>query len=470
MRGHDARAAVVAACVLSCVVSVAADDWPMWGGTLSRNMVSVETGLPTEWDIATGTNVQWVAALGAMTSGNPVVAGGSVFVGTNNDHPRDPDVVEDKGVLMAFRESDGAFLWQMAHEKLSAGEANDWPFQGVCSSPSVDGNRLYYVSNRGEVVALDTAGFLDAENDGPFTDEVRDGLADADVVWTFDMVGELGVFPHNMSSSAPAVSGDLIIVNTSNGQNEDGDVPSPEAPDLIALHRETGQLVWRAASVGEWILHGQWSSPAVAEIGGVLQVVIGQGDGWVRGFDAADGSTLWEFDTNPIDAEWPRTRNNVIATPVIWNDTVFIANGQEPESGEGPGRLHAIDATRRGDISESGLVWRTEDIRRSLSTVAIDDGLLYVADFSGYLHCLDAATGAELWVYDTFSAVWGSPLVVDDKVYLGDEDGDVVVLRAGRELEKLAEPNIGSAIYGAPIAANGVLFVNSVSELFALSR
>ncbi len=470
MRGHDARAAVVAACVLSWVVSVAADDWPMWGGTLSRNMVSVETGLPTEWDIATGTNVQWVAALGAMTSGNPVVAGGSVFVGTNNDHPRDPDVVEDKGVLMAFRESDGAFLWQMAHDKLSAGEANDWPFQGVCSSPSVDGNRLYYVSNRGEVVALDTAGFLDAENDGPFTDEVRDGLADADVVWTFDMVGELGVFPHNMSSSAPAVSGDLIIVNTSNGQNEDGDVPSPEAPDLIALHRETGQLVWRAASVGDWILHGQWSSPAVAEIGGVLQVVIGQGDGWVRGFDAADGSTLWEFDTNPIDAEWPRTRNNVIATPVIWNDTVFIANGQEPESGEGPGRLHAIDATRRGDISESGLVWRTEDIRRSLSTVAIDDGLLYVADFSGYLHCLDAATGAELWVYDTFSAVWGSPLVVDDKVYLGDEDGDVVVLRAGRELEKLAEPNIGSAIYGAPIAANGVLFVNSVSELFALSR
>ena len=441
----------------------------MWGGSLARNMVSVEIGLPTDWDIAAGTNVQWVAALGAMTSGNPVVADGTVFIGTNNDHPRDPEVLEDKGILMAFRESDGAFLWQMAHDKLSAGEANDWPFQGVCSSPSVDGNRLYYVSNRGEVVALDTAGFLDGENDGPFTDEVRDAQTDADVVWTFDMIGELGVFPHNMSSSAPAVAGDLVIVNTSNGQNEEGGVPSPEAPDLIALDRQTGHLVWRALPVGEWILHGQWSSPAVAEIGGVLQVVIGQGDGWVRGFDAADGTTLWEFDTNPIEAEWPRTRNNVIATPVIWNDTVFIANGQEPESGEGPGRLHAIDATRRGDISESGLVWRTEEIRRSVSTVAIDGGLLYAADFSGYLHCLDAATGEELWVYDTFSAVWGSPLVVDGKVYLGDEDGDVVVLRAGRELEKLAEPNLGSAIYGAPIAANGVLFINSITELFAIS-
>ena len=93
-----------------------------------------------------------------------------------------------------------------------------------------------------------------------------------------------------------------------------------------------------------------------------------------------------------------------------------------------------------------------------------------MADFSGYLHCLDAATGEEVWVYDTFAAIWGSPLVVDGKVYLGDEDGDVVVLRAGRELTTLAESNLGSAIYSTPIAANGVLFINSISELFALSE
>lgn len=446
----------------------AADDWPMWGGTLARNMTSVETALPTEWDTGTGANVNWVARLGSMSYGNPVVAAGKVFVGTNNDRPRDPDVGDDKGIVMAFREADGAFLWQMVHDKLSSGEANDWPFQGVCSSPSVDGDRLYYVSNRGEVVALDTEGFLDGENDGPFTGEVRTAETDGDVIWTYDMVGEFDVFPHNMSSSAPAVYGDLVIVNTSNGQDEDGNVPSPQAPDLIALNRRTGALVWQAAPVGEWILHGQWSSPAVADIGGVVQVVIGQGDGWVRGFDIADGSMLWEFDTNPIDAEWPSTRNNVIATPVVWNDKVFVANGQDPESGEGEGRLHAIDATRRGDISESGLVWRYDGIRRSLSTVAIADGLLYIPDFSGFLHCLDATTGEEVWVYDTFAAVWGSPLVADGKIYLGDEDGDVAVLRGGRVMEPLAEMNLGSSVYGAPIAANGVLYINSVSELFAL--
>jgi outer membrane protein assembly factor BamB len=448
----------------------AAGDWPMWGGTPSRNMVADATGLPSEWDVDTGANVKWVAALGSSSYGNPTVAGGKIFVGTNNDSLRDPQVPGDKGIVMAFRESDGEFLWQMVHDKLEAGQVNDWPFIGICSSPSVEGDRLYYVSNRGEIVALDTEGFRDGENDGPFVDEVRRGDTDGDVVWIYDMIGELDVFPHNMTSSAVAVWGDLVIANTSNGQDEEAHLPSPQAPDLIAVDKHTGELVWQAEPLGERILHGQWSTPAVAEVDGVAQVVIGQGDGWVRGFDVTDGTMLWEFDTNPPDAEWPRTRNNVIATPVIWDDKVFVANGQDPENGEGRGRLHAIDATRRGDITETGLVWRTEEIRRSLTTVAIHDGLLYVADFSGFFRCLDVDTGEEVWMYDTFAAIWGSPLVADGKVYMGDEDGDVIVLRAGREMEEIAEMNLGNAIYGAPITANGVLYINTRAELYALQQ
>jgi len=464
-------AAVLAAAVaVAAAAPVANGDWPMWGGTLARNMVSDATGLPSTWDTETGANVKWVAALGSTSYGNPAVAGGKVFVGTNNDLLRDSEVVGDKGVVMAFRESDGEFLWQMVHDKLEAGQVNDWPFQGVASSPSVEGDRLYYVSNRGEVVALDTEGFRDGENDGPYTGEVRTREVDGDVVWTYDMIGELDVFPHNMTASAVAVYGDLVIANTSNGQDEGGILPSPHAPDLIAVDKHTGELVWQAEPLGERLLHGQWSSPAVAEIAGVVQVVIGQGDGWVRGFDVTDGSTLWEFDTNPPDAQWPRTRNNIIATPVIWDSKVFVANGQDPENGEGRGRLHAIDATQRGDITASGLVWRTEEIRRSLSTVAIHDGLLYVADFSGFFRCLDVTTGEEVWMYDTFAAVWGSPLVADGKVYLGDEDGDVIVLRAGHEMEELAEMNLGNAVYGAPVADNGVLYINSRNELFALEQ
>src|SRR5205809_2374065 len=100
-------------------------DWPMWGGTPDRNMVSNMKGLPTSWDIKTKKNVKWVAALGSQTYGNPVVAGGQVYVGTNNEGVRDPKVTGDKGILMAFRESDGEFLWQAVSDKLAAGRVND---------------------------------------------------------------------------------------------------------------------------------------------------------------------------------------------------------------------------------------------------------------------------------------------------------------------------------------------------------
>ena len=113
----------------------------MWGGTPDRNMVSNMKGLPTEWDVKTKKNVKWVAELGSQSYGNPVVAGGMVFVGTNNEALRDPKQAGDRGVLMAFRESDGEFLWQQTHEKLESGRANDWPFQGVASSPLVEGDQ-----------------------------------------------------------------------------------------------------------------------------------------------------------------------------------------------------------------------------------------------------------------------------------------------------------------------------------------
>jgi len=121
-------------------------DWPMWGGTPDRNMVSNMKGLPTEWDIKTKKNVKWVAELGSQSYGNPVVAGGMVFVGTNNEAMRDPKQPGDRGVLMAFKEDTGEFMWQQTHEKLSSGRANDWPYQGVASSPAVEGNKLYYRS------------------------------------------------------------------------------------------------------------------------------------------------------------------------------------------------------------------------------------------------------------------------------------------------------------------------------------
>ncbi len=480
MNRHFSRSLAILATALMVVTMTApapmsagepgTGEWPMWGGTADRNMVSEMTGLPTEWDVDSGMNVRWVAELGSQSYGNPVVASGMVFVGTNNELERDPNQPGDRGVLMAFRESDGEFLWQQTHPKLEAGRANDWPFQGVASSPLVDGEVLYYTSNRGVVTALDINGFRDGENDGPITDEELTGEFDADVIWEFDMLEEVGSYPHNLSNSSPVMWGDLLFVSTANGHDESHvNVPSPLAPSIVAVNKTTGEYVWEDNSVEDRILHGQWSTPSVGSIGGVVQVVSGQGDGWVRGYVAETGEKLWEFDTNPKDSEWPRTRNELISTPVIVGGVVYLANGQDPEHGEGVGHFYAIDGTERGDITESGLIWHYDDIRRSISTAAVVDGLVYMADFSGFLHCLDAETGEPLWVYDTFAAVWGSPFVVDGKVYLGDEDGDIVVLEHGREMEVLAEMNMGSAVYATVVPANGALILNNRNELFSLA-
>jgi len=446
-------------------------DWPMWGGTPSRNMMSPMTGLPTTWDLKTGKNVKWVAELGSQSYGNPTVGGGVVLVGTNNEALRDPKQGGDRGVLMAFRETTGEFMWQATFEKLSAGRANDWPFQGIASSPLIIDGVAYFTSNRGQIVAADLQGFHDNENDGPVKDEKLTGKGDPDILWMFDMIEEVGAFPHNLANCSPVHDNNLLYCSTGNGQDESHvNVPSPKAPSIIAIDRTTGKLVWEDNSVGDNVLHGQWSTPAVGDIGGVRQVVHAQGDGWVRGYEAQSGKKLWEFDTNPKDAVWPKTRNEVISTPVIFDNVVYISNGQDPEHGEGVGHAYAIDGTKRGDITTSGRLWHFDKIRRSISTAAIKDGLIYLADFSGFLHCLDLKTGKPYWTHDMFAAIWGSPMIIGDKVYLGDEDGDVAVMEHGKTFKLVSEQNMGSSVYATAVPANGAMFIMNRNQLYALAE
>jgi outer membrane protein assembly factor BamB len=424
-------------------------EWPMWGGTPDRNMVSPMKGLPTTWDIKSKKNVKWMGELGSQSYGNPVVAGGQVYVGTNNELMRNPKEGGDRGVLMCFRESDGKFLWQHTNEKLAAGRANDWPYQGVCSSPLVEGDKVYYVSNRAELVCLDAKG---------------DGNGGAKVLWKFDMMEEVGAQPHNMANSSPVSYGDLIYISTSNGQDESHvHVPSPRAPSIIAVSKKTGKLVWEDNSVGEKILHGQWASAAVAKIGDTVQVIHPQGDGWVRSYEAESGKKLWEFDTNPKDSVWPKTRNETISTPVVVDGVVYVANGQDPEHGEGIGNAVCVDG-------DGKVVWSYDKINRSLSSGAAADGLYFVPDYSGFVYCFDAKTGALQWRHDTKGHIRGSPLLADGKLYVGNEDGYLTILPAKKELKKeeVVEIDMGAPVLSTPVAANGTLYVQTHTHLFAV--
>lgn len=502
------------------LLQVGKSDWPQMGGSPLRNNVGSSEGIPKSWDVASGENVRWSVPLGNTTYGNPVVANGKVFVGTNNGagyvqrYPKDVDL----GVLLCFDEKDGRFLWQHSSEKLESGKKHDWPDQGICSTPLVDGNRLWFVSSRGEVICLDTEGFHDGKNDG-WAGEANENPDEADTLWVYNMMTELGVSQRYMANCSVTSAGDLLFVCTSHGVDEENN-PS-EAPSFICLNRETGKLVWSDSTPSMNVLHGQWSSPAFGELGGVPQVIFGGGDGWVYSFlaggEAGKAKLLWKFDCNPKSSRYVAggsgDRNHIIAAPVIYDGKVYMAVGEDPEYGEGPGHLWCIDPTRRGDVSptlvfnksdpktpiaprrlqglvesegdfekenpNSAAVWHyvgekpgefESTMHRACGGVAIKNDLLYIADFSGLLHCLDAKSGKSHWTYDSFAACWSAPLILGEQVYLADEDGDIAVFALSDQMELLMETNMESAVYSTPTAANGSLYISTRNRLFALEE
>jgi len=429
---------------------------------------------PVDWDTTTGRNVAWSIELGNDTFGRPVVAGDAVYVGTDNGRRLNPDFRDDAGVLLAVRASDGGVLWQDVAPRVERG-LREFLLPSTTSTPYVDGDRLYYVTAECQLRCLDTQGFRDGENDGPFRGEVFQDDTAADIVWELDMCGRLGVFPHEATNSDVLPVGDLLIVSTSNGQNEGHTrVPSPRAPSLIAVDRRSGDVVWRAIGAGQAVLHGQWSSPVAADVHGRVQVLYGGGDGWLRAYDAASGHEIWRFDGNPKDARLlPRpgvlSRSAIIASPVFADGRVIVAMGQSPGHGNGPSSIHAISPNGQGDVTATRLLWTSRDVGRVVGTPIVKDGLLYVGDLGGTVHCLDAATGAQVWKHDTNEPIWGSLLLAGDRLYVGNEGGTMTVLRAGRHKQVLARIEMDDAIYSPPAVSGDALYLATASRLYRLA-
>jgi outer membrane protein assembly factor BamB/HEAT repeat protein len=428
---------------------------------------------PIDWDTTTGRNIVWSVELGNDTFGRPVVAGDAVYVGTDNARQMNPAFQEASGVLMAFRVTDGAFLWQDVAPKKDRG-LREFLLPSTTSAPYVEGDRLYYVTAECQLRSLDTQGFRDGENNGPYREEVFQDNAAADIVWELDMCARLGVFPHEASNSEVLPVGDLLMVSTSNGQNEGHTrVPSPRAPSLIAVDKRSGDVVWRAIGPGEQVLHGQWSSPVAANVNGRMQVLFGGGDGWLRAYDAASGHEVWRFDGNPKDARWlPRpgvlSRSSIIASPVFADGRVFVAMGQDPLHGNGPSLIHAISPNGQGDVTKSRLLWTSRGVGRVVGTPVAKDGLLYVGDVGGTIHCLDAATGAHLWKHETNDAIWGCLLLAGGRLYVGNVEGSMTVLRAGRRKELLAQIEMDAPLYSRPALVGDALYLATANRLYLI--
>ena len=489
---------------LTIVITAAcatAGDQPQWGEQFTRNMISPETGLPGELDPTLAKNIKWKAKLGSSTHSTPIVANGKVFVGTNNDSPRDPKHVGDRGVLMCFDEKDGSLCWQLVVPKLEGDQFLDWPKMGICSPVSVEGNRVYAISSRAEVMCLDIAGMSNG-NDGEYKDEgkhmaptgtppMEPGKTDADILWLYDMRAELHIHPHDQQHCSILIDGNYLYVNTSNGvDNTHRKIRAPDSPCLIALDKNTGKLLAQDGEmIGPKIFHCTWSSPSIGDVNGQRLLFYGGADGLCYGFEAlkqgappetpATLKRIWKFDCdptapkeNPHQFQGNKTTgpSDIIGMPVFYKNRVYVVAGGDTFQGKNQGWLKCIDAGKTGDSTQGGEIWSYELSTHSMATPSIQDGLVYVTDGKGKVHCVDAETGKPYWVHETKSEIWGSTLVADGKVYVGTKRGSFWVLAAGKEKRVISTIELGNGISGTPTAANGVIYVATMTQLFALTK
>jgi len=500
-----------------------AADQPQWGEAWSRNMVSNERGLPDSFDPKTGRNIKWTAKLGTQAHSTPIVAGGRIYIGVNNGEPRDPKHQGDRGVFVCLDEKTGHLLWQLVVPKRDEDAYMDWPNMGMSSTATVEGDRVYLVDNRGAVVCLDAKGLANG-NDGPFRDEaaymtppatagspprqvigaetrpetllppadgklLQPGPLDADILWKFDLVTDAGIWPHDAAHSSILIQGDYLYLNTANGvDNTHKRIRAPDAPSLIVLDKRTGRLLARDDErIGPNIFHNTWASPSMAEVNGRPLIFFCGGNGVVYGFKPVSAKPptgevlklekVFQFDCDPtapktnvhkFNSNRRESPSNIFGLPVFLRDRLYVAGGGDLWWGKNEAWLKCIDATKTGDITTNGLVWSYPLEKHVMATPAVKDGLVFIADCGRTFHCVDAKTGLRLWTHEIKGEAWASPLVADGKVFLGTRSGSFYIFAASPEKKVLAELELGNPISATATAANGVLYVATMSDLFAV--
>ena len=497
---HIIRLTITCFLITGTICTAKSEDQAQWGTAWNRNMVSSEIGLPDNFDPKSGTNIRWKVPLGTEAHSSPIVAEGQVYIGTNNANPRDPKHQGDRGILMCFNEASGQLMWQLVVPKRDEDPYFDWPRSGISSPATVEGDRLYVVTNRGEIVCLDTHG-LSNGNDGPFKDEARHmtpkkqsplhlGELDADIIWIFDLTKSAGIWSHDGAHSSILIHGSNLYLNTATGvDNTHRKIQTPDAPSLVVLDKNTGEYLARENERNATnIFHCTWSAPSLAVINETPTIFFAGGDGILYGYDTIPHSykpqtgpsslnRVWRFD---FDLSAPKENvhlyhqnrrtgpSNIYGMPVIKDHHMFVAGGGDLWWGKTKAWLKCIRISRDGNVAQEALNWSFPLERHVMSTPAVTDELVFIADCGKNFYCLDAHNGLELWRHEAKGEFWASPYVADGKVHIGSRRGDFMIFNADRHKQHLSTTDLVAPISATATAANGRLYIATMMDLYCL--
>ncbi len=411
-------AIVMALCAMLSVVR--AENWPQWRGP-TQNGVSGETNLPVKWSATE--NIAWKLALPEWSGSTPIVWGDRIFLN-----------VAEKGSLhlWCIERVKGVPLWK---QYLSGGDHREQKQNMSSPSPVTDGNQVWVMTGTGILKSFDFTG---------------------KELWTRDIQKDYGRFGLNWGyGSSPLLHEDSLYVQVLHGMRTD-------APSyVLRISKANGRTIWRVErpTSAQSESPDSYTTPALLRYGNATELVITGGD-VVTGHDLSTGKELWRANgLNPSNDGSYR----IVASPFVHGDIIYAPSRERP--------MLALRAGGRGDITSSHLLWSFNN-GPDVPTPVTDGTYLYVVNDRGIMWCLDAKTGKEIYGRQRLrsSTYSGSFALGDGKLYITNEDGVTIVVRAGPKFEVLAENNFDDYTLSSPAISDGQIFIRTAGWLWAVGN
>jgi outer membrane protein assembly factor BamB len=425
-----------------------AGSWPSFRGQQASG-IAERQNLPDRWDGKTGENILWRTPIPGLAHSSPVVWGHRIFVtsasssdpkatfrpGLYGDGDASKDRSQHKWVIYALDKRSGKVIWErVAHQGVPI-EKRHIKSTYANSTPATDGRIVVAWFGSQGVFAYDVSGRF---------------------LWRVD-VGRLDLGAYDIPSyewgpaSSPIIWNNLVILQC--------DTQSDSF--ILALDADTGKTMWKT----EREELPSWGTPTVAMTSSG-PILVANASNYIRGYDPRTGKELWRLGgSSKITAP----------TPVFSDDLFAVVSGRGPER-----PIFVVKAGARGDLTlpegksnSEAIAWSRTGRGSYMPTPLIYDGIVYVLGNNGLFDAYNLRTGEEVYrqrlpvVGSGFSA---SPVASDGKLYLSNEDGEMLVIAAGQKFSHIATNSMGEMLMATPALSEGVMYVRSSASLFAIGR
>lgn len=423
-------------------------SWPSFRGYRASGVTDGQQ-LPERWNARSRENILWSTPIPGLAHSSPVVWGDRVFVttaissrqhatfkpGLYGDGDASDDLSKHRWVVYALDKRTGKTVWERVAFEGVPQNKRHIKSTYASASPATDGRIVVAWFGSQGVVAYDVNGTR---------------------LWSVDL-GRVDMGAYDIPSfewgpaSSPIIWNDLVLLQ----------VDTQADSFLLALDARTGKTVWKT----DRDELPSWGTPTVVETASGAELVTNASN-YIRGYDPRTGAELWRLGgSSKITAP----------TPFAADGLIVVASGRRPERPLFVIRPGARgDLTLGGDATSSGsIAWSKTGRGSYMPTPLAYNGILYVLGNDGVFDAYELATGAEIYrqrlphLGSGFSA---SPVAADGRIYLSNEDGEILVVAAGREFQQIAANTMGELLMATPALSDGVMFVRSVSSLFAIGR